>query len=276
MKIIKALMGLLFLGTMASSQAVILDTCSWDHPGVNPYRGTVDAAIDHYRDLSPELRAKFKERANKKQFDEVVTITKDGITGVHVYEPTITDMHFGGGTSKPQLCRATTREKWEPTRKEMGLVYCEGETCIMIPTVCNNVSRIKRLPESASSTASQSSGGTQAAGAEQAAQPAEGGGGGGGGSLAELPASVATTGAGESEPTWGHNNNSGFNNFQPWSPWNGGGGGGYCCYTGPVIPPIVTPPIVVPPPVPEPAEWMMMLFGVVFVLFFSAIRKRRK
>lgn len=274
MKIFKALMGLLFLGTMASSQAVILESCSWDHPGVNPYKGTVNDAIDHYRDLSPELREKFKQRVDKKQFDEVVTITRDQITGVQLYEPNITDMHFGGKTTKTELCLTTSRSKWAPTRKEMGLVYCEGETCILIPNICNNVSRIKRLPDAGITTGAHSGeGGNEAqAVAEQLAEGGGGGGGGGGGSVSE-PSQI-TTGSGETQNSLVSNNSgSTFHPFTPWNPIDYGGGGGGCCW---VVTPPVTPPIVVPPPVPEPSEWAMMLCGVAFVLLFAVLNKPRK
>jgi hypothetical protein len=281
MKLFKALMGLLFLGTMASSQAVILDTCSWDNPGVNPYKGAVSNAIDHYRDLSPELRAKFKQRLEKKQFDEVVTITKDRITGIHAYESTITDMHFGGKSAKPQICLATTRDKWSPTRKEEALVYCEGETCILVPTICQNISRVKRLPETQVTTGSHKGGGETAevaqAQAEQPAEPTEGGGGGGGGGASNVAPGSITTGSGEPNNSLVNPGGNGWHGFTPWSPIdNGGGGGGGCCIviTPPIVPPIVTPPITTP--VPEPESWVMFLTGVALMLLFSAIKKPRK
>jgi hypothetical protein len=47
-------------------------------------------------------------------------------------------MHFGNG----RICRQVTRTKWLSTAVERGLVYCEGEHCLIVPTVCRNLSRI--------------------------------------------------------------------------------------------------------------------------------------
>ena len=37
-----------------------------------------------------------------------------------------------------------TRAAWAPQTQERGLVYCEAGQCILVPTVCRNVSRITR------------------------------------------------------------------------------------------------------------------------------------
>ena len=49
-------------------------------------------------------------------------------------------MHFGIG----RVCSNVSRQAWLPAHQERGLVYCEGTECIIVPTVCRNVSRIKR------------------------------------------------------------------------------------------------------------------------------------
>jgi len=114
--------------------------CSWDRPGVNPFMGDVVAAVDRYPDIPAEDRAKLKTRMQQRQYDEIVTITRDSITGRSTYSPEIRDMHFGSGS----VCKTVSRDKWKPTQEERGLVYCEGSTCIIVPTVCRNVSRITR------------------------------------------------------------------------------------------------------------------------------------
>lgn len=284
MKIYKAILGLLLGMTMVSSQAVILESCSWDNPGSNPYTNPTESAIDHYMDIAPAIRAKLKQRIKRHQYDDLVTITRDQIEGTHSYQPQITDMHFGGKT-KPQICMTTTRTKWPTTRKEIGLVYCEGQTCILIPTICNNVSRITRLPESSMTTGSR--------GTKNASPPSEpvatdstptnegGGGGGGGGSLVNpaVPSSVTETGSAIT---------TGGIGIIP--AWTGSFGGGSCCYTGPIkptdpiipivppifppiLPPIITPPVI--PAVPEPSTVLMFLLGLGVVLLFSILRKRK-
>ena len=109
--------------------------------------GAIVAAIGrlvHTRDmalLEADTRARLKARMVARQYDEVVTIRRDSITGRGSYSDTITDMHFGRG----QVCATVTRARWTDAMLERGLVYCEGPECIIVPTVCRNVSRIRRL-----------------------------------------------------------------------------------------------------------------------------------
>jgi hypothetical protein len=117
-----------------------VETCSWDRPGVNPYTGDVVAAVDRYPDIAPEVRARLKQRMAQRAYDEVVTIRRDSITGKGRYGRTIRDMHFGSH----QVCGTVSRSAWSAQMQERGLVYCEGTECILVPTVCRNVSRIAR------------------------------------------------------------------------------------------------------------------------------------
>lgn len=118
-----------------------LPSCSWDRPGANPFMGDVVAAVDRYTDIPEPVRAKLKARMEKRQYDEIAAIRRDSVTGKRKYAPEIRDMHFGQG----QVCRTVTRTKWADDTVERGLVYCESSHCIIVPTVCRNVSRIKRL-----------------------------------------------------------------------------------------------------------------------------------
>lgn len=114
--------------------------CSWDHPGLRPFMGDVVAAVDRYRDIPQAVRTRLKERMAVRQYDEFVDIERDAIVGQRRYEPGIRDMHFGDG----RVCGVITRTKWTDAMRERGMVYCEGEHCILVPTVCRNVSRIRR------------------------------------------------------------------------------------------------------------------------------------
>ena len=119
---------------------VAIDNCRWDHPGVNPFMGDVVAAVDRYTDIAPAVRARLKARMARRQYDEIVTIRRDSITGRNEYGSVIREMHFGVN----RLCRSVTRAAWSPQMQERGLVYCEAGQCILVPTVCRNVSRITR------------------------------------------------------------------------------------------------------------------------------------
>lgn len=117
-----------------------LPRCSWDRPGQNPFMGDVVAAVDRYTDIPADVRARLKQRMARRDYDDIASIRRDAIEGKARYEPAIRDMHFGTG----QVCTTVSRQAWLPAHQERGLVYCEGAVCIIVPTVCRNVSRIKR------------------------------------------------------------------------------------------------------------------------------------
>ncbi|NHZ61027.1 MHFG family PEP-CTERM protein [Massilia genomosp. 1] len=129
--------------------------CDWDRPGVHPFMGDVVAAVDRYRDIPPLVRARLKERMAERNFDEFVTIGRDSIKGQNYYDPKIRDMHFGAGT----VCGKVSRAGWSARARQAGLVYCEGDHCILVPTVCRNVSRIDRLGSSGPSRGRPGTGG---------------------------------------------------------------------------------------------------------------------
>ena len=121
--------------------AASIAACSWDRPGANPFTGDVVAAVDRYQDIPPAVRQVLKARMAARRYDEIATITRDEIRGAHRYEG-LRDMHFGSGT----VCRTVTRDRWASGAVERGLVYCEQGHCLIVPTVCRNVSRVTRVP----------------------------------------------------------------------------------------------------------------------------------
>jgi hypothetical protein len=115
--------------------------CSWDRPGHNPFMGEVVPAIDRYVDIPTLVRKRLKERMHRRDYDELVEIRRDAIVGKHVYRPEIRDMHFG----LDRVCREVSRSGWSEAMRERALVYCESGHCILVPTVCRNVSRVDRV-----------------------------------------------------------------------------------------------------------------------------------
>lgn len=118
----------------------ILAACTWADPGANPYRGSVPAAVESYADIPADVRARLKSRMERRQYDDLAAIRRDSIEGQHSYTG-LRSMHFGGG----KLCATVDRSAWKPEHVERGLIYCEAEHCLIVPTVCRNVSRVTRI-----------------------------------------------------------------------------------------------------------------------------------
>ncbi len=241
-------------------------SCSWAHPGANPYRGDPPAALADFA-MSEDTRRQLRTLMAAHRYTDAVTITRDGIAGDRHYAD-LREMHSGHG----QRCHgAVDRSAWSPTHEERGLVYCAGDTCVIVPTVCNNVSLVTRKPDEApllgaadepidinpaagpppatpDAVVAQAPDSAPldfmpAAGAPATPDSPEGGGGGGGSPIG---------GGGGSVPI--------------------GGGGGPCCATvpiGPGSPPVITPTS----PVPEAPTGWLLLAGLATV---ASLRARRR
>lgn len=119
-----------------SSQRI--DECRWDRPGHDPFMGDLVAAVDRYQDIPAPVRKRLQQRMAARQYDDVVEIRRDSIKGTRAYDAAIRDMHFG----EQRVCGRVTRRAWSDRHMERGLVYCDSGNCILVPTVCRNVSRI--------------------------------------------------------------------------------------------------------------------------------------
>jgi hypothetical protein len=259
----------------AMPATVFHDRCSWNRPGHNPFMGDVVAAVDRYSDIPAAVRERLKARMAERRYDDLVSIRRDSIEGRGTYDPGITGMHFGWNS----VCREVTRSGWTEAMHERGLVYCESGHCLLVPTVCRNVSRIVRrsAPAAASSEAAAppESAGREATaallfeppsagGAQDGFEPTfartaglEGGAAPDAGGLPAAPGSFAE-GAGDRErgaPAGGWEGGG-----RP----NGGGGGGFGGPGGGPLPPGGSTEIVTSP-VPEPGTWAMLAAGLAAV-----------
>lgn len=115
-------------------------TCSWNRPGVDPYRGDTATALAHYPDIPAAQRQVLLDKISAGKPDDKVAIRRDAIVGDGRYDPAIRDMHFG----KSRMCSSVDRSRWSEARSEPGAVYCADEHCILVPRICGNVSRITR------------------------------------------------------------------------------------------------------------------------------------
>ncbi|MDR7270588.1 hypothetical protein J2X20_003246 [Pelomonas saccharophila] len=259
---------------LAVSAGATLPQCSWDRPGVNPFMGDVVAAVDRYQDIPSATREKLKARMKARSYDDIAVIERDAIKGQATYAPEIRDMHFGPGA----VCRTVTRTKWTATTQERGLVYCEDGQCILVPTVCRNVSRIRRLdkpaavaPAHAANVASSTREGEDTTPLEFEAPAA-------GPTAAAAPDSFAATSgvpALTGSPAQGGGILAGGSTPGPTTP----PGPSLGSIGMPALPPgTVRPadgPIDLPhtPAVPEPGTWTMICMGVLVVIYRA--RQRR-
>ncbi len=240
--------------------------CSWAHPGANPYRGAPPAALADFA-MPAETRQQLRALMARHAYTDVVTITRDGIAGQRRYGD-LREMHSGHG----QLCHGSVdRSAWSPTHEERGLVYCVGETCIIVPTICNNVSLVTRKPEEAplQSGADEPIDISPAAGPPPAPAPTDV-------QVAQMPDSGPLDfmpAAGTPMGPGGGNTVAIPSGVSPIGGGGGGGGGGSiipCCSTGPVGP--ATPAIPPVSPVPEAPTWTLLVAGAALL---AAFHRRR-
>jgi hypothetical protein len=122
--------------------ATAASACSWAHPGANPYRGDPLSALSDFT-MTDETRRQLRVLMAAHRYTDVATITRDAIVGQQRYEG-LREMHSGRG----QTCHgAVDRSAWSDQLQERGLVYCAGDTCVIVPTICNNVSLVTRKPD---------------------------------------------------------------------------------------------------------------------------------
>ncbi len=248
-----------------------LPQCSWDRPGANPFMGDVVAAVDRYQDIPVATREKLKARMKARSYDDIAVIERDAIKGQGrtEYAPEISEMHFGPGA----VCKTVTRTKWTAKTQERGLVYCEDGQCILVPTVCRNVSRIKRVEKPAA--VAPSGAGNVASSAREAENtaPLEFEAPAAGPMAAAAPDSFAQqSGVPTLVSSSGANSGGG-------SLIGGGGQAGGTRVAGGGLPPLVdlgtptlppgtirvaeVPPIT--PAVPEPSTWAMAALGLLLL-----------
>ncbi|MBB5367531.1 MULTISPECIES: MHFG family PEP-CTERM protein [unclassified Janthinobacterium] len=285
----------LFLASLPASakgpaaRADVLENCNWNRPGVDPFMGDVVAAVDRYTDIAQPIREQLKERMRARQYDEIVLIKRDSISGKQNYNPRISEMHFGPG----RVCRNVTRAGWSDQMQERGLVYCVQGECILVPTVCRNVSRITRAPAAAPGAAPAAAAPAAApvAAAPEAGLPAAGAPAGDlhSGSFAEAALVPAGGGFAFISNNFVGGPGNGPVNFA--APPSSGMGGGQPAGPGsssfiethpvppitilPTLPTLPTGPSVLPA-VPEPQTWAMLLAGLALLGYCARHNKSRQ
>ncbi|MDQ6639836.1 MAG: MHFG family PEP-CTERM protein [Pseudomonadota bacterium] len=220
--------------------------------------GDIVAAVDRYQDIPVDVRERLKSRMVRRAYDDVVSIRRDSITGRARYGSTIRDMHFGDR----QLCRSVTRAAWSQEMQERGLVYCDSGHCILVPTVCRNVSRIARAEVANEHAEGDVPGDDAAPAAPQAADAAPA-------PPLESIAAVLTMDEAASFTALsegGHASGGAFGGGGPGLAGNGGGGGAATARAsgGPDFVPLAVSDVGLEAitPVPEPETWGLILGGL--------------
>lgn len=127
--------------------ATVIPVCTWTDRGQEKFVGSVPAAVDTYTHIPEPTRKRLQARMAKHEYDDIATITGSGIRSKNWRYADMRLMHFGNGS---KLCGHVKTDHWAPSDKgEVGLVYCEqaegAEHCIIVPTVCRNVSVTARV-----------------------------------------------------------------------------------------------------------------------------------
>lgn len=254
--------------------------------------GDVVAAVDRYQDMPAPLRERLKQRMRERRYDEIVSIRRDSVSGRAAYDSEITDMHFGSGS----VCKTVSRSQWAPQAEERGLVYCEEQQCILVPTVCRNVSRIKRRPAAvAPARVAEAAASTRELEADPQAElemdpPSAG-------PLAsvEPPSEHRSFAQAAGQPPSHGGGLLGGGAPQGGSPEGGGHYGGGPAWGptagGPTNPPYLPPGTLEPKPlpgrppadlappsmpaVPEPSSWLLLLAGIAGALLLKRCRGSR-
>ena len=259
---------LVMASAMCQAKDPLGSFCSWDHPGAHKYEPYPSKALDDYY-MDFQVRAALKAKMEAHQYDDVVTITRDGIKGYK----NLREMHYGRGMVCPG--RVDT-SRWAASHTERALVYCERGTCVAVPTVCNNVSLIDREEEGEpigiSPGAGNPNGNPQPGGDASPNEP--------GRVLPENPGGEVVPGV--PEETSG--SDAGPSDGCDYSYGGGGGYGGDGGDGGGIFPPGYgggSPGCgCVPPPptcaVPEPSAWIMILAGVVCFWYRWRTRDKRR
>lgn len=128
---------------LALAAATIIASCPWQDRGLDRFMGDIPAAVDTYTDTPKSTRLKLQAKMRSLKYDDITHMTATGSRSEFwTYGPP-TMMHFG---AQGRVCRTVDISTWTPQDAgERGLVYCADGHCVVVWTVCRNVSKIKRI-----------------------------------------------------------------------------------------------------------------------------------
>jgi hypothetical protein len=128
---------------LALAAATIIASCPWQDRGLDRFMGDIPAAVDTYTDIPKYTRLKLQAKMRRLAYDDITHMTATGSRSESWTYGLPTMMHFG---AHGRVCRTVDISTWTPQDPgERGLVYCEDGHCVVVWTVCRNVSQIKRI-----------------------------------------------------------------------------------------------------------------------------------
>lgn len=130
-------------GATESSALPMADSerCAWQPGSQIRFQGELAPLLDRYQDLTPPLRARLRQRLNALNYDDIVTIRRDSITGTRLYAAQIQ----GWSGALEAGCSAPSRAHWPDTERQLALVFCEGGQCLMLSVEGRQLARIETL-----------------------------------------------------------------------------------------------------------------------------------
>ena len=111
----------------------IIEHCDWNSPGHDPYTGSAADALSHY-DMPDTTRRRLADRIERRDYDRVVSATRDGVTGY----AGMRNMHFG----KDRMCNRVDTSKWGANDVQLGFVYIENGHHIVKWFICKNITEL--------------------------------------------------------------------------------------------------------------------------------------
>jgi hypothetical protein len=135
----------MILATLAAAAIVSTVTvdpvCVWNDRGLHRVTVPVSPLVDNYPDIPPETRARLRQRIDRFQYDEMAVISGDGIKSDLFTYSGMRYMHFGDGR---KVCGEVKTDHWAPGDIERAMIFCDGDYCLAVPTVCSNLARVTR------------------------------------------------------------------------------------------------------------------------------------
>lgn len=136
-----ALLAVLMIIFVGPVDAAVRQSCDWSKRGENAFMLDVPSAVDVYTHIPKATREILKRRMKARDYDDFAEIRRDKVVGSSGAEyGDMRFMHFGRG----EICAKIDFSRWKASDVERGPVYCESGHCIIVPTVCRNVSLITR------------------------------------------------------------------------------------------------------------------------------------